>query len=76
MENIIVYSNQCISCFHKRRLFELKVFCRKNLLTLEERRVTYNKAWQDEANSFGTQLPIVTLGDRHVSLFGNFEELL
>ena len=73
---MIVYTNVCLACFHKKRLRQLKDFAYKNGLKLEERRTNYSKQYQVEAKTYADSVPFIVEDDKVIGLYDDLEELL
>jgi len=73
---IIVYSKSCFCGKNRVLLQRVKEYARLKGLKIEERRVGLNKAWAQEAESIGTELPFMRYGDYAINLNEPFEEIL
>lgn len=75
-KKLIIYSNRCIYCTHRRRLAEIRDFAKTHHLEIEERRTTRSKVWAYEANEIGIELPFLKLGGSSIHIKGELEKLL
>lgn len=73
---VIVYSNYCMKCVNRTKWKELKDFCAKHRMLLEERRTNYEKKYKREAEEFSDLLPIIVLEDRYVEIGEPLRHLL
>lgn len=73
---MIIYSRRCIACTDKPLWKKLKAFAQENDLTLEERRVGLKKEWQDQADTYGVELPFAVNGKIALNLNEELEKLL
>lgn len=69
---MIVYTNSCLACTHKKSWKQLKDFAQKNKLTIDERRITFSKDWRREAKELSTahnvSLPFIQYKGKVVEL--------
>lgn len=79
-EYMTIYTVQCLSCHNRKRMDEVKRFCKKNNLAYEERRISYNKFWQDQARvytqKFGVETPFILHKNKAINLYDELEKLL
>lgn len=73
---LIVYTDRCLSCKHKRLFKKLESFATENHATIEERRIHIKKEWKDQAESMGVEIPFVFNGKIALSLKEDLNELI
>ena len=60
---MIIYTRTCPACTHSQLWRNLKRYALEHGLSIEERRVTRNPAWAEEAKRYGVELPFVVNGN-------------
>lgn len=73
---MIIYTNKCLACLHRKRVRAVKEFARQHKMKVEERRTSYSTAWQREAARYGLTMPFIAHEDKAVALYGDLETLL
>lgn len=68
---MILYTKRCLACTNRQLWKWLRQFAKVENIKIEERRVTVNRQWLEEAESYEVTLPFIVYNGvaKELSLF-------